>query len=374
MGQNKDPMGQNFKKLFTAIIIAVCLIPFLGMLIFGESPPGANEITVFHPELLNEDGGVNNEFLSDFSNYMEKRFWLRQELITVNSGLMVSIFGISPVRDVILGKSGWLFYNETTDDFLHKNTLSDNKIDEIAQKLKNIEDYCGQNGKKFVFVIAPNKNSIYPEYMPYLGDRRGERGNAAQLLEKLELYGVTYVNLFETFALYKQSHHNILYHKLDTHWNNLGAAVAADAVISAAGHYDKSFSKVLYDITNDFKGDLYTMLYPTGKRLDENMNFRDAIGTLPYIKNFNIVEGIGETSVTLITENPREIEKVLVFRDSFGNALYPFIAGSYGDAVFLRKTPYLVELAEEYESDTVIIEIAERNLAQFDKFVEGVKK
>jgi hypothetical protein len=70
------------------------------------------------------------------------------------------------------------------------------------------------------------------------------------------------------------------------------------------------------------------------------------------------------------TKNPRETGNILVFRDSFGNALYPFLAESYGGAVFSRKAPYSAALAEKYGADTVIIEIAERNLSQFNKFVD----
>jgi hypothetical protein len=263
----------NFQKTFIAAIIAVCLIPFAGTLIFGGSPPPANEIAVLPPELLKEGGGVNNEFFSEFTDYAEKRFWPRRELITLNSALMVNVFGISPIKDVILGKNGWLFYNASTDDFLRRNILSDSQIDEAARKLKNIEEYCARNGGKFVCVIAPDKNSVYPEYMPYLGEKHNERGNADRLLEKLEFYAVTHVNLFEVFA--NEKPRRGLYHKLDTHWNNMGAAIAADEILRAAGRGATNFADAPYEKTRDFKGDLYAMLYPSGRGLDENIRFAD---------------------------------------------------------------------------------------------------
>lgn len=52
-----------------------------------------------------------------------------------------------------------------------------------------------------------------------------------------------------------------------------------------------------------------------------------------------------------------------MFRDSFGNDLYPFFAGEYGYAEFSRVVPYRLFLLEENPCDTVIIELVERNLS-----------
>lgn len=51
-----------------------------------------------------------------------------------------------------------------------------------------------------------------------------------------------------------------------------------------------------------------------------------------------------------------------MFRDSFGNTLYPFMAGSFGQATFSRSMPYQMSLLEQTGADTVVIELVERNL------------
>ena len=51
-----------------------------------------------------------------------------------------------------------------------------------------------------------------------------------------------------------------------------------------------------------------------------------------------------------------------MFRDSFGNTLYPFMAEDFGHAVFSRSMPYQMALLEESGVDTVVIELVERNL------------
>ena len=51
-----------------------------------------------------------------------------------------------------------------------------------------------------------------------------------------------------------------------------------------------------------------------------------------------------------------------MFRDSFGNTLYPFMAEEFGHAVFSRSMPWQMSLLEETGADTVVVELVERNL------------
>ena len=60
-----------------------------------------------------------------------------------------------------------------------------------------IQRYAQENGIKFVFTIAPNKNSLYGEYMPYYYQafRSGE-SNLGRLQKYLDSEGVNYVDLY----------------------------------------------------------------------------------------------------------------------------------------------------------------------------------
>ena len=51
-----------------------------------------------------------------------------------------------------------------------------------------------------------------------------------------------------------------------------------------------------------------------------------------------------------------------MFRDSFGNNLYPYLADSFGAALFSRSMPYRLDLAAQREADYVAAELVERNL------------
>ena len=58
--------------------------------------------------------------------------------------------------------------------------------------------------------------------------------------------------------------------------------------------------------------------------------------------------------------------RLLLCRDSFGNALHSFLAEDFREAIITRQMPYPLEQVQE--SDTVIIEIVERNLPNILKY------
>ena len=99
--------------LFLLVFILLCLIPSVGMLIFGGSKGGANEILPPKPRLTEADGSFNCCYLPQLSDYLSSRLFLRQEAITVKNMLSAKLFATSPVEKVTLGRGNWLFYTET---------------------------------------------------------------------------------------------------------------------------------------------------------------------------------------------------------------------------------------------------------------------
>ena len=63
--------------------------------------------------------------------------------------------------------------------------------------------------------------------------------------------------------------------------------------------------------------------------------------------------------------NPSKEGNLIMFRDSFANALIPFISESFGQVNYYRLFPYDYTKIESLTADTLVIEIAERNLNWF---------
>lgn len=339
--------------LFLCVFLLMCLLPLVGMAITGPSEAAANEILAAPPSLTRADGSFNTAVLNDTNDYFADHFSFRQELITADAKLEAAVFSESASKDVILGKDGWLFYQSTLDDYQGQNLLSDREIWSAAHCLALMQEYAQVHDASFLFAVAPNKNTLYPQYMPDRYLRTAQPGNAARLLEALQAAGVMTADL-ETVFLAEDS---VLYQRLDSHWNNLGAALAHDTIMDALGkNAARFYVPDRFAAVKDHDADLYQMLFPAGKEKDVQLY---PAWEWSFTCDRPIRSAEDQTIRTSCTDRDG---KLLMFRDSFGNALYPFMAESFGSACFSRAMPYDLSLLESESADTLVIEIVERNI------------
>lgn len=324
----------------------------VGMFFTEQPKPRANEILTPKPQLTLPDGNINMHYLENITNYTADHSAFRAELITLHHKILATVFGTSGSKDVILGKEGWLFYQDTKDDYLGQNVLSDSEIQTIAHNIKMMQNYVEEQGAQFLFFIAPNKNSLYGQFMPEL-EILSEQNNAKKLMAAMQKEGIHFIDFYDIF----QKQEEILYHKLDSHWNNKGAALAHDVILQTLGIPDTFQWYVSpYRTEKNHKGDLYEMLYPAGKELDDNIIFETPF---QFVADREIH---APDDIQIDTTNEQKEHSLLMFRDSFGNALYPFLADSFGHSRFSRKKPYPLTMMQEVNADIVIIEIVERNI------------
>ena len=335
--------------LFLAVFLILCLIPSVGLLCFGPSEAGANEIAPSAPRLTAPDGSPNAAYLSDLTDYVGRRFFLRQELITAHNRLVSGVFGTSAEDDVLLGQDGWLFYGSTLADFTGSAPMTDREIFAAAHNLALMQEYCAANGTRFLFTAAPNKNSLYPEQMrpyPIVSTQK----NAARLQAALAREGVAYLDLFSVF----RAQPDALYFAHDSHWNSRGAALGADCINDALGRESAYFSDAFSgSVRHD--GDLYAMLYPAAGDPEQDPVYG---GTLSFTHE---TENARPDSITLDTVSGGS-GTLVMFRDSFGNLLYPYLSDSFARARFSRQTAYDLTAAPELDADCLVIELVERNL------------
>ena len=175
--------------LFTALILLVCLVPSAGMLLPREADTGGNETLAALPGIYDRQGRLNTQYLSQLQRYAEDNHYLRQRMITLWSELNVRYLGTSIAEDVVLGTDGWLYFGDTLPDYAGTDSMTEREIFSAARNLALAQEYCESRGAEFLFTVAPNKNSLYPERMPGITPAAGP-GNAERLAEELERQGV----------------------------------------------------------------------------------------------------------------------------------------------------------------------------------------
>ena len=160
-------MKKILKAIYCISIVILLCVPSVLMINNKNKTPSSEKRSLSNfPKLKNEEGVLNLKFPSEFDLFFSENFKFRENLITINNFITNKVFITSAEDDVILGENDWLFYAPTLNDYLARDTLSEDEINKIVTTLKLMNENITSKGNKFIFTVAPNKNSIYNEFMP----------------------------------------------------------------------------------------------------------------------------------------------------------------------------------------------------------------
>lgn len=345
-------MKRRWKIIYTIVFFVLCLIPSAGLLFGGLEESAENRELVQMPTLHTEEGW-NKNFLKDAGTFFEEHFAFRNELVTGNAWIMGKVLGVSTEDKVIAGRENWLYYKDSLGDYQGSEQMSQRQLFNVAHTLAMVQEYAQGKGIDFAFTVAPNKNSLYGEHMPYYYRYFRTAGNNLSRIQKyLKEEQVNYVDLYGVL----ENKEEVLYHVRDSHWNNQGAAAAADAILSYLGKEHSSYEQRDYELCRDFEGDLEKMLYPAAAEKEWEIYYKPQ----PEFQYVQEVENNFEPKIS--TRGMDKEGSLVMYRDSFGNALLPYMAEVYGNAYFSRGVPYQLSDLISCQADTLVIERAERFL------------
>ena len=124
----------------------------------------------------------------------------------------------------VIGNDGWLFLsndsNRTWDQFEGRLLLSEEDAQSWQQELSRRTAFMRSNNIHYRFMVAPNKESIVPEYVPVAYQKASAR-LVHQIEAAAEQAGVH--SMFLERFIMRHSERAGFYDKGDTHWNAFGA-------------------------------------------------------------------------------------------------------------------------------------------------------
>lgn len=345
---------KNTKRyvLYIIVTMLVLVIPFAGMVFPPADTTSAEKRDLAAwPATRLEGGSLNTEYLSGMGDYFQDHFAFRSQIIGVNSLLKTATVKSTVQDQVIIGQDGWLFYHGTMNDYLGRELLSERELYDVVHNLSLMQDYAKQNGSQFVFTIAPNKNSLYGQHMPYNYMHSAE-SNAQNLKPLLNQAEIIYADLFYAFSTAGET----LYFERDSHWNNKGAVLVYNTVMDTLEIPHETYKDAVWEARSDHIGDIYEMLYIM--YYEEEIQYYSG-QEFAYVNRNDIVDNM---DAWIETGNPQEDGCLLMYRDSFGESLVPLFAEAFGQAYFSRLTPYNLANIPQYHPDVVVIEKVERSL------------
>ena len=151
------------------------------------------------PDIL-VNNRINTGFPLEFETYFSENFGLRPLFISAYGALNYYLLNHSVNDQVIKGKEGQLFFSKTLPDYTGENAMTPFEIDKLYKVIEIQKQWLEHLGTEFIFMPVPNKNTVYPQYMPARYKKSQDKHNINLLNDLFENSDIKYVNLTELFS------------------------------------------------------------------------------------------------------------------------------------------------------------------------------
>ncbi|GAA3556487.1 hypothetical protein GCM10022222_45140 [Amycolatopsis ultiminotia] len=280
-------------------------------------------------------------------------------------------------RNVVQGLDGWLYYGYDAE----AKCAPAQDVDTTMKKVDELRAAVEASGRKFVFVVTPDKSTMVPQFLPasYPGKDCSQAASANDWY-KITTEGHS-LDLRPELAASAARVGRPIYAPNDTHWRDEGGLVLARTLANAVrpGATDSwvSAPSGQYDAV----ADLPLLLGKTGVKTNTMYTLRPD-GVTDRASEFlgNIDQPVHRSSPPLSGTIDR---RTLIYGDSFSLASSRYLDAAFTNLTYLaystEKTPQAQAVDQFVNSEVVVLQAVERNvsggLVPFtdDGFIKSVK-
>ena len=290
-----------------------------------------------------------NEYPKKYEEYFNDYLPFRNELVRLKNLNDIFVFNNLVHKDLILGKEKWLFlkWDPLIPNYMGTYTYTEEELERAKNNLIRLKEVFNQNGADFYMVICPDKNQIYPEYMPDYIKRIHPEFNATDVFIKYmkENTDLNIIYLKEYFLDIKKYYP--IYYKFDAHWNKLGAYFGYQEIMNNIG-------KDYININNI-----------SLQRIDNAEN-TPSLAKLASLRNSKLYKYDTEYIISNYTEYKYRLltnyrwEYISCESDSKDNTSIVMIRDSFADNIFdymstrFSKTSYIIAGSDSYSISNII--------------------
>ena len=275
--------------------------------------------------------------------------------------------------------------NELTSqytDFLRQiflfSSLNDEQIDSLAARIRSTRSWLGEQGIFYLFTVAPDKQSIYPEFLPDIYGQARKISRLDQALSALNLDPASHI-LDLRPVLLRNKDGQRLYDKTDTHWNYLGAYCGYRELVRAVTtQFPGEDLHAYFTVGGHWQRDPAGDLAQLSGRSDSLWEMRPVVMAWLRAKDKKLSAPLQELLLLkelqpVVTVRAGKKLRVLVLHDSFMNTMKPFVSESFGEVLYIWKyfdrdvekflsREVVQKVLDEFKPDIVIDEVVERHL------------
>ncbi|MEC7119226.1 MAG: hypothetical protein VXW65_04900 [Pseudomonadota bacterium] len=258
---------------------------------------------------------------------------------------------------VMEGASGELFL-ATPRRWIEEYVAGERQISQemlgvFSENLRQRQQLMRALGGAYIHMVAPDKQSVYMRQ--FVGD---------DVIRIAEVYQAQQREpfVYPLQDMIAASHQQRVYHLTDFHWNAFGALVGLRAILEALKHpnlhevIEKWRARIA--CKSDWSGDLGRLLTP--KRQEDAWVFASNKKDRAKIERYSS-HCQGMFGKVLLWRHPEALtqQRLLIFADSFLEALLPPLADLYTEVLFVRSHYCHADLVQAYRPDVLLTSSAE---------------
>lgn len=319
---------------------------------------------------LTEETLLSGRFMSQSEDFVADQFFLRDEWISVKLK-SDSLLGRQTSNGVILGKDGFLIEDAAAP------------IEASFEKnLSAIRTFAAAHPDlSIVMSVVPNAICVCDQLLPANIPVRDQDQDLDAVKSALSS-SLTYVDLRNALSAHKEEY---IYYRSDHHWTSLGAKyafeelkktlVSEDMTADIGGEDPAQFLKI-YTVTEDFSGTMastsgdfavkdtidiyvyemdafqYVVEYTDEQRKSATV-FNSA--ALEQKNKYEVFLGGNHPQINIKTTNLNK-KSLLIFKDSYANALIPFLLPYYQNITIVDPRYYSDDI-EKLLSDAQVTDV-----------------
>lgn len=312
-------------------------------------------------------------FPARFEAYFNDSLAFRARFIRMHNYVKVFWLRVSPSPFVFLGDDGWLYYagERDLDSFRHLAPFSKAQLEAWRRVYESRRDWLARRGIRYLVTIAPSKHVVYPEHVPGRYRVVWPQSRYDQLLAHLREHSdLEFLDLRGPLLEAKPS--GLLYYTRDTHWNMRGAFVAYQAIVGRVGRWFPAVQALPRSAFDEFDrprpgpSDLTQLLGLEPFVHDEEAGL---LPTVPFRAHLADARALAVGQRCIPGQEPLATEvdapglpRAVMFRDSFTQALAPFLSEHFGRIAYIWHRPFDTAIIEKERPQIVIETLVDRVL------------
>lgn len=353
----------NYKKIVINIFVLTMLFPVCSFSVFKSYLDTENkenrELSVLPSFSFDQIDAYPSALETYFTDYLPYKNYLVSAYQNVNYLLFKEL----PSQKVILGKQDWLFYTgepgeDPIADYQGTNIFSEEEMLSIKTNIEKAEAYFENRGIEFILLVAPNKEQVYDEYMSDAYKVKDGNKRYDRIVEYLK--GNSQVPIINPKAeLIAEKENQQVYYKYDSHWNKLGGFIGSQQLIEGLTGKRSYLKEQAISVLEQPQEDLIHLTNLPQYFIDDHEYLINDYKTSVNVKT---LKESPDGYLKVYQSNAEDNRTVFFLRDSFGEAIYPYLPKVFQNVTFLHRNAYHINYVNEANPNIVVYEVVERNL------------